>query len=133
MAQEPPAETEPLEAARPTRTAGGDTPGDTGLVSVYVTFPAGFAADDLVTDLVRERLIACANLFPGLTSIYTWGGRVERDPETAALLKTTADRLDALVARIRQSHPYETPCIVAWPVIGGFPPYLDWVRTETRD
>lgn len=110
-----------------------ETEGTTGVISVYVTFPAGFAADDLITALVGERLIACGNLFPGLTSIYTWEGRVERDPETAAILKTTEDRLEALVARIRQSHPYETPCIVAWPVIGGFPPYLEWVRTETRD
>ena len=106
---------------------------DTGVVSVYVTFPGGFAADDLVTDLVNERLIACGNLFPSLTSIYVWEGRVERDPETAAILKTSADKVEALVERIRQAHPYETPCIAVWPVIGGFAPYLDWVRTETRD
>lgn len=105
---------------------------ETGVVSVYVTFPAHFAAEEAVTNLVREQLAACANLMPGLTSIYKWKGAIERDSESAALLKTTADRVDALVARLREIHPYDTPCIVAWPVIGGFAPYLEWVRTETR-
>ena len=105
---------------------------ETNVVSVYVTFPAGFAADDAVTDLVREKLAACGNLMTGVTSIYSWEGRIERDPETVSILKTTADRVEALVARLREIHPYDTPCIVAWPVIGGFGPYLEWVKTETR-
>lgn len=107
-------------------------PEGTGVISVYVTFPAGFAADDVIIDLVREKLAACGNLMSGVTSIYSWEGRIERDPETVAVLKTTADRMEALVARLREIHPYDTPCIVAWPVIGGFAPYLEWVRTETR-
>ena len=105
---------------------------ETGVVSVYVTFPAGFAADDVITDLVSENLAACGNLMTGVTSIYRWEGRIERDPETVVILKTTTDRVDTLVARLREIHPYDTPCIVAWPVIGGFGPYLEWVKTETR-
>jgi len=104
----------------------------TGVVSVYVTFPAGFAADDVVRDVVSEKLAACGNIVSGVTSIYRWEGRIERDPETIAILKTTADRAEALVNRLREAHPFEVPCIVAWPVSGGFPPYLDWVREETR-
>ena len=104
----------------------------TDVVSVYVTFPADFAAEDAITTLVREKLAACGNLMTGVTSIYSWEGAIERDTETAAILKTTADRMDALVARLREIHPYDTPCIVGWPVIGGFSPYLEWVRTETR-
>jgi len=104
----------------------------TGIISVYVTFPAGFAADDVIRDVVSEKLAACGNLIPGVTSIYSWEDRIERDPETVAILKTTADRAEALIARLRDAHPYETPCIVTWPVNGGFAPYLDWVRQETQ-
>lgn len=107
-------------------------PKATRVVSVYVTFPAGFAAEDAVGELVSEKLAACGNLMPGATSLYRWEGRIERDTETIAFLKTTADRLDALVARLREIHPYDTPCIIAWPVIGGFAPYLEWVEAETR-
>jgi len=104
----------------------------TGIVSVYVTFPSGFAADDVLRGVVSDKLAACANLIPGVISFYRWDERIERDPEIVAILKTTADRAEALVARLRESHPYETPCIVTWPVSGGFAPYLDWVREETQ-
>lgn len=104
----------------------------TGIVSVYVTFPSGFAADDVLRAVVSDKLAACANLFPGAVSFYSWNGRIERDPEIIAILKTTTDRVEALVARLRENHPYDTPCIVTWPVIGGFDPYLEWVKTETR-
>lgn len=109
-----------------------ETGPETDVVSVYVTFPADFAVEEAVTALVREKLAACGNLMTGATSLYSWEGRIERDAETIAILKTTADRIEALVARLREIHPYDTPCIVAWPVIGGFGPYLEWVKTETR-
>lgn len=104
----------------------------TDVVSVYVTFPANFAVEAAITDLVREKLAACGNLMTGVTSLYSWEGRIERDAETVVILKTMADRMEALVTRLREIHPYDTPCIVAWPVIGGFSPYLEWVQTETR-
>ncbi|HEY4548635.1 MAG TPA: divalent-cation tolerance protein CutA [Pedomonas sp.] len=109
-----------------------ETGPETDVVSVYVTFPADFAVEEAVTALVREKLAACGNLMTGATSLYSWEGRIERDAETIAIFKTTADRIEALVARLREIHPYDTPCIVAWPVIGGFGPYLEWVKTETR-
>ena len=109
-----------------------ETGPQTDVVSVYATFPADFAVEEAVTALVREKLAACGNLMTGVTSLYSWEGRIERDAETIAIFKTTADRIEALVARLREIHPYDTPCIVAWPVIGGFGPYLEWVKTETR-
>ena len=105
---------------------------ETGVISIYVTFPAGFVVEDLIASLLDEKLIACANLLPEITSLYMWEGRMECDRETVAILKTSADRAETLTARIRAAHPYEVPCIVAWPVIGGFTPYLEWVKTQTQ-
>lgn len=105
---------------------------ETGIISVYVTFPSSFNVEGLVADLVAEKLAACGNILPAVRSVYEWEGKIEHDTETAAILKTQADKLDALTRRIKSAHPYEVPCIVAWPVIGGLPDYLDWVRTQTR-
>ena len=81
--------------------------------------------------LVGERLCACANLVPGVRSIYAWKGELCDDVETLAVIKTTSERLDALVERLRGLHPYETPEIVALPVEGGHAAYLDWVYMQS--
>ncbi len=83
--------------------------------------------------LVDERLAACVNAVPGVRSTYRWKGKVERDPETTLLIKTSAAALERCVARLRALHPYEIPEIVvlAPDVAASFAPYVAWVRAET--
>jgi periplasmic divalent cation tolerance protein len=80
--------------------------------------------------LVEERLAACVNLVPAVRSIYRWQGRVEDEAEVLLVIKTRAERVDALAARLRALHPYELPELVALPVVAGLAPYLDWVAAE---
>lgn len=80
--------------------------------------------------LVEERLAACVNLVPGVRSIYRWQGRVEDAGEVLLLIKTRAERVDALASRLRALHPYEVPELLALPVSAGLGPYLDWVLAE---
>ena len=101
-------------------------------VWVYVTASSRDEALDIGRTVVRERLAACANVIDGLTSVYWWEGAVQEDPETALVLKTRADRLEALTARVRELHSYTCPCVVALPVLGGNPDFLAWIREETR-
>ena len=82
--------------------------------------------------LVDERLAACVNLLPGLTSIYRWQGAVRRQPECLLLIKTTAARFQALNARIRSLHPYTVPEIIALPIRDGDPDYLHWLNENTQ-
>ena len=70
-------------------------------------------ADKICLALVEERLIACANIFPGVVSIFRWEGKIERPEECAIIAKTTADKFDALQKRVRELHSYKCPCIVA--------------------
>lgn len=84
------------------------------------------------TTLVEERLAACANLVPGLTSIYMWQGVLKREPECLMLIKTSADRFEALRKRLRELHPYELPEILALAVHAGDPDYLAWLTENTR-
>ena len=101
------------------------------VVSLYVTVPTAEVAATIARALVEERLAACVNVLGPVRSIYRWQGAVHDDPEVAFLAKTRAALVEAATARIKSLHPYECPCIVALPVVGGHPAFLDWVRTET--
>jgi periplasmic divalent cation tolerance protein len=98
-----------------------------GVCVVLVTAPDSDTAARIARSLVEERWIACANLVPGVRSIYRWQGRVEEDAEVLLVLKTSADRSEALAARVKALHPYEVPEVIALPVVGGSGAYLDWV------
>lgn len=89
-------------------------------------------AERLARTLVEERLIACATLLPGATSIYRWQGAVEESAEVLLLLKTTAARLDTLEARLHQLHSYQTPEFLVFSAAGGSAAYLDWLAAAVQ-
>lgn len=97
------------------------------------TCPDPDTAARIADTLVAERLAACVNLLPGLRSVYRWQGQVEHADEMLLLIKTTADRLQALQQRILALHPYELPEVIAVEAAGGLPAYLDWVAQQTRE
>ncbi len=101
------------------------------VVVVFSTFPSPDKAAEVARVLVDERLAACANLAPGVRSIYRWEGKLCDDTETLAIIKTTHTRLDALIARLTALHPYDVPEVLALPVTAGSAPYLNWVANET--
>lgn len=103
----------------------------TDVRTVYVTTEDAAAARSIARILLEENLIACANVLPAVGSLYCWRGEVREDEEVAMLLKTRADLVEAVVARVEALHAYEVPCVVAWPVDAGASAYLDWVRSET--
>lgn len=102
------------------------------VLAVYLTFPDEASAEQLARLLVERRLAACVNLLPGARSFYRWEGTVHADVEVLAVAKTRSGRLGALVAAVREEHPFDLPCVVAYPASGGDAAYLDWVRAETR-
>lgn len=99
---------------------------------VHCTCPDDASAARIADALVAERLAACVSRLPGVRSSYRWQGAVEHADEVLLLIKTTAARLDALVARIQALHPYELPEVIAVEATGGASAYLAWVADETR-
>ena len=79
---------------------------------------------------VRSRQAACATTIPTVHSIYWWEGKLMSDQEVMILLKTTADKFQALQETIQKIHSYKVPEIIAIPVAKGFPQYLEWVQRE---
>ncbi|MEO8553879.1 MAG: divalent-cation tolerance protein CutA [Kofleriaceae bacterium] len=101
------------------------------VVVVFSTFPGPAQAADIARVLVDERLCACVNLVPAVRSIYRWQDAVHDETETLAMIKTTAERVAALQARLAELHPYDVPEVIVVPVTGGHAPYLAWVTGET--
>jgi periplasmic divalent cation tolerance protein len=94
---------------------------------VLTTIAAREDALALARTLVAERLAACVNILPQMTSVYRWKEAIEEEPEHQVVIKTASDRLPALEARLRQLHPYELPELLVLSVAGGGQAYLTWV------
>ncbi len=100
---------------------------------ILMTAPNGDVAREIVRTLVDERLAACGNVVPGLTSIYRWQDGIQTDSEVLVILKASADKVPALLARAPELHPYEVPEVLVLPVAAGHGPYLEWVRDSSHD
>jgi periplasmic divalent cation tolerance protein len=97
----------------------------------FCTCPNSTVAERVAEVLVTEGLAACVNILPSLVSVYRWEGQIQRDTEVLLLIKTTLLRLPELTERVRGLHPYDLPEVIAVPVSGGLPDYLQWVITCT--
>lgn len=91
------------------------------------TFPEHETAERISNQLVTEKFAACANILPGVKSIYCWQGKLETGSETLVLFKLNEDRQSAFQEKLRSLHPYEVPEIIFVPVAAGLPEYLRWV------
>lgn len=98
----------------------------------YVTAGSREEALAIGRTVVEERLAACANVLDGMSSIYWWQGALEQASEAVLILKTRAELVERLTARIKDLHSYECPCVVALPIDAGNPDYLDWIARETK-
>ena len=97
---------------------------------VFSTFATEDEAARITRTLVEERLIACANLLPGARSIYRWQGQVADQREVVALMKTRKQDWPALMSRLHELHPYDTPECVAVRIAAGAPGYMAWLESQ---
>lgn len=104
----------------------------TDALIVLTTYPDHEIALEAAGRLVREKLAACVNVLPQMTSVYEWKGEAKSDTEHLLIAKTTAARFAALEAAIVDTHPYELPEIIATPIAEGLTDYLEWIVAQTR-
>lgn len=93
---------------------------------VLTTLGADADALAIARSLVEEKLAACVNVLPAMTSVYRWQGAVQQDREQQIIMKTTAELIPALETRLRELHPYELPEFLVIPA-NGSAAYLAWV------
>ena len=99
---------------------------------VYMTAGSAEEAERIAADLVEHRLAACVNIMQPIRSVYKWKGEICNAEEVPFIAKTDEDRFEALSERVRLLHSYETPCIVALPIVHGDAAFLDWITQATH-
>ncbi|XP_022773100.1 protein CutA, chloroplastic [Durio zibethinus] len=102
-------------------------------IVVYVTVPNREAGRKLAESIIKEKLAACVNIVPGLESVYLWEGKINTDPEELLIIKTRQSLLGALTDHVKANHEYDVPEVIALPITGGSPQYLEWLKNSTRD
>src|SRR5689334_5723954 len=100
---------------------------------IFVTAPNEEEASRLATALVEERLAACVNIVPAITSIYRWQGNVTRDSETLLIIKSSESRYSELERRVKDLHSYTTPEVIALKIERGSEAYLQWLRESVTE
>lgn len=103
----------------------------TDALLVLTTYPDADGAETLARTLVRERLAACVNVLPRMTSVYMWEGEEQRGEEHQLFIKTRSGTFEALKVRLRELHPYEVPELIALPITQGLDAYLNWIDEST--
>lgn len=97
---------------------------------IFCTCGSQEEAQTLASVLVSERLAACVNIVPGIQSVYRWNDKIETATEFLLIIKSAADRLDAIQARLETLHSYDTPEVIAVSIVSGSPKYLAWLRRQ---
>ena len=103
------------------------------IIDIWVNCPTEECANRIADHLISERLAACSNLYPAISSRYHWKGRVENESEYPLLIKTRASLGDRVETAVRDLHPYETPSIIRVSIDQVNDDYSDWVYSETVD
>ena len=96
-------------------------------IQITTTTETKEQAEKIAQYLVESKLAACVQINGPITSIYRWKGKVENAQEWLCLIKTQDDLYDKVEAAIKKLHPYETPEIIAVPIVKGSIEYLDWI------
>ena len=89
-------------------------------------------ADKLARGLVEQRLAACVNILPSVRSVYRWEDTLQCDEEQQLIIKTSRERVAAVVDWLTENHPYDVPEIIALPLSGGSAAYLTWLLQESK-
>jgi periplasmic divalent cation tolerance protein len=96
-------------------------------VVILVTAPDAKQAAAIASKLLNGKLVACANVVPGISSTFWWEGEIDSADEVLVIMKTRAGLLDAVIGAVREVHSYDVPEIIALPIVGGNADYLKWI------
>lgn len=101
------------------------------ICAIYSTFDNRQTASQVAAHMVLAKLVACANIIKGVTSVYQEGDELAMVDEVVMICKTSAATVDSAVMKLEELHPYDTPCITVLPISGGNQSYRQWVCSQT--
>lgn len=103
-----------------------------GEIIVLITTPSIGEARRIGRTMVEEKLAACVNVIPRISSVFRWKNAIFRERESLLILKTRRSRFKSLAKRVQSLHSYSVPEIIAIPIVLGSEDYLRWIRQSTR-
>ncbi|MDD5449204.1 MAG: divalent-cation tolerance protein CutA [Candidatus Omnitrophica bacterium] len=101
-------------------------------ITIFITASSRKEAEKIALSLLKKRLVACANIFGGVDSIFSWKGKIDKAEETLIILKTKRNLFKKIVLEVKKIHSYKTPEIIAAPIIEGSKDYLEWINRNTQ-
>ena len=104
----------------------------TDKIVVLVTVGNSQEAAQLARSLVEKRLVACANMVPGILSWYWWENNVTEDQEVLLIMKSSREKFAELEKEILRLHSYAVPEVIALQIVEGSKNYLDWIEDSTK-
>jgi periplasmic divalent cation tolerance protein len=96
-------------------------------IIVMVTTANKQEAENIAQRLLKERLIACANIIGPVSSLFHWAGKIEKAEEYLIFMKSREDLFEKLAETVKALHSYEVPEILVLPIVDGSRVYLDWL------
>jgi periplasmic divalent cation tolerance protein len=101
-------------------------------IVVLVTAKNKKEAKAIAQGLLKDKLIACANIIDGIESLFVWQGKLDQSKEALMVIKTQQKLFDKVVSKVKLLHSYQTPEIIALPIIQGSKDYLNWIDEVTQ-
>ena len=96
-------------------------------IIILVTTKDKPEAEKITQSLLKERLIACANIVNPVTSFFYWSGKIDKAEECLIVMKSRRDLFAQVAEHVKGLHSYEVPEILALPIVEGSTAYLDWM------
>ena len=96
---------------------------------MIVTTSSKQEAEEIAQHLLRERLIACANIIGPVSSLFHWSGKIEKAEEYLIFMKSRKDLFEKVAETVKALHSYEVPEILALPIVKGSKAYIDWLES----
>ncbi len=97
---------------------------------LFVTTATAEEAQLISRVLLEQRRVACVNIVPKVSSLFWWQGKIDSAQESLLIAKTKASQLGGLVRLVKELHSYDTPEVIAMPIVGGNQDYLEWIDSE---
>jgi periplasmic divalent cation tolerance protein len=105
---------------------------DTNYIIVLVTTANKSEAEKISETLLREKIIACANIINPVTSFFHWQGKVDKCEECLVVMKSRRDLFAELAQQVKRLHSYEVPEVLAFPIVEGSEAYLAWLGSVLK-
>lgn len=98
------------------------------MLIVLTTVPTSAKGEKLAEQIVSEKLAACVQILPPMTSVYVWEGKLQKESEYLLMIKTTPEKWEQLRDFITKNHSYDVPEIIAIDTEKVSEPYLNWLK-----